>query len=841
MEVTQINDHVTHAVIGGMKVIDFSVEDSPELMNVLSKALYTDQELAVARETLCNAWDAHIEAGVTDTPVLVTLTREELIIRDFGFGIPFDRIGPIYGTYGGSTKRKNKFVTGGFGLGCKAPFAFTDHFEVTSWSVEDKHMTIYNMSKSNAEAMGKPGIVPIVRVPITNEQGIQVRIKLNNPHRDYERFSLLIRRIVANGEMNVILNDVQLPVLPFAKADKNFLITNMPVVETTHSILLRYGHVIYPIEMNESYRSAYKMIEGILSRMPARNAYGHSVGGSNHFRIIFQAPANHISITPSRESLSMQEGTIETITALLNEFVEDISPKIEAGCYEVMKEAISTVWLTNAPKVLFEISKKIPNLSSERDAEGVITNTKQVVTRYAANTYPEYPKFELSERIERLDALIASGFGDTNLFRNFRSAFIKSATEGKKFDQKGRKIPVGSDWFKTYIHKPLIDKMILDPEMNPDKLLMYAQEGDHRWRSDYKLCNILNMKQHDSFFQYIRWLRKIVVLTHTRVDFQDRARYFPVMEHWLGSVEETMVYTVSRSPKRVEVARKFFDEMGYTILDLTIAQPWEHQEAAAPKSIVYVAGPKRKGLPPLKSALASHGSCEFKQVATHNTDLVTAPKFVIKINTKSQDHTFPNQSHASTKFVIDQWGKEGGFVVNVNQQAKYIAGGAMHYEDFVLDKIYEQLTTNPRIIESLPYMWGNDPTIMTKTKSYGRHYDYAREHIFLCAIYADPKLVKHFGLVQTMTEDDEMYFVLWNEFKAHQMKGTKDTYKKIETLLASFVVDKKVIKLFDSLRSSKLLFALDADFFEGNLTNSRNLTVEQRDLLSSILLRLIKG
>ena len=87
---------------------------------------------------------------------------------------------PIYGVYGASTKKQDATVTGGFGLGCKAPFAYSEHFEVTSWHKGTK--TIYNLSRSSAEVNGKPGIFPIASFP-TTESGLQVRIPLNNGDR----------------------------------------------------------------------------------------------------------------------------------------------------------------------------------------------------------------------------------------------------------------------------------------------------------------------------------------------------------------------------------------------------------------------------------------------------------------------------------------------------------------------------------------------------------------------------------------------------------------------------------------------------------------------------------
>lgn len=57
MQVSQVNDHISHAVIGGMAPINFSISNSAEFFHILSSTLYSDQILAVVREVLCNAWD----------------------------------------------------------------------------------------------------------------------------------------------------------------------------------------------------------------------------------------------------------------------------------------------------------------------------------------------------------------------------------------------------------------------------------------------------------------------------------------------------------------------------------------------------------------------------------------------------------------------------------------------------------------------------------------------------------------------------------------------------------------------------------------------------------------
>ena len=148
MEVSHANNFITHAVISGTAQIDMGISNSAEFFQILSSTLYSDQLLAVVRETTCNAWDAHVESGRTDMPIQITVDSTKVVIRDFGHGIHHDNMGPIYGIYGASTKKNDGLQTGGFGLGCKAPFAYTDHFQVTSNHNGTK--TIYSMSKSSA-------------------------------------------------------------------------------------------------------------------------------------------------------------------------------------------------------------------------------------------------------------------------------------------------------------------------------------------------------------------------------------------------------------------------------------------------------------------------------------------------------------------------------------------------------------------------------------------------------------------------------------------------------------------------------------------------------------------
>ena len=833
MQVSQVNDHVTHAVIGGFKAINFTVSDDAELMNVLSKALYTDQQLAVIRETLCNAWDAHIEAGIPDKPFQITLDSDELVIRDFGPGIPLEMIGPVYGTYGGSTKKMNGNVTGGFGLGCKSPFAYTDHFEVTSWN--QGTMTVYNMSKSSAEVQGKPGIVPIVSVP-TTETGLQVRIKLKLRH-DRERFEKLICRIAQNGEMNCTFNGALLEKLPFDRVVHNFLVTNKQLIETPQPILLRYGHVIYPIESEQAFATQYRQIIQILEKISTSNGWRNR---NSKYKIVFQAPPNTVSITPSREALSMQEGTINTITKLLDDFLSIAEVRLEKGCFDLLQASINQTWLNAAPKILFETKDSIPNLRRQEIIEDVIVDFDQFITRYAAYSYPDYPAFKQKDQMARVQALIDGGFGDRGLLEQF-----KKRLQAEFEPIKGEEILPAQDWFKKHVLNPLTSALVLDSTLNSDKLFLYCQQRKNSWDTDLKAIAPKDMVPRP-LFKYFMWLRKIVVLAHNRLDFEDRASEFPVMRHWLGKVEDVFLYTVPRSPKKVEVARDFFKKMGYVILDLTVAQPWEAQDAAAPTPKKYSSRPKRKGIPTLESCLIPDTQNINMMLPNQEEErLIDAPEFVLKASYKSDTHHLPDHSVNVSRFIISNWGKLGGFVVNSNQEAKYIAMGAALYEDFILGKIFEEFSNNPRIIESLPFMFERSKII--GGKEWGHYHVYAREMNFMTAIYADPDLVDYFGLVQTMDQNDQLYWMMWNEFKSEGRHGTKGLFKQITDLLEAIEVDQRVIDLFDLVRRSKLLYAFDpkqtVEYMVKNPAADvlNPISSKQRLMLRDMLLNAIEG
>ena len=311
MEVSFVETLDTHAVMGGGQAKAFRMAETAEFFTVLSDTLYSNKRLAVVREVLCNAWDAHIKVKRQDTPVKITLTNKELMIEDYGPGIPEDAIVDIYCTYGKSTKVRDDDQTGGFGLGSKAPFAYTSHFTVTNRHRGFK--TIYAVSRGSAATAGKPDIRQMARMP-EETTGVTVTIPLAIED-DKHTFQKLIAQVVAEGDINARLNDEPLTTYNLSLAEKIGFTLGYKL-HKSNKVLLRYGAVLYPVDME------HQDLKGI-QRFPEnmKNKLGN-------VQLILFAPPNSVGVTPSRESLSYTETTIDTIKALIERskaFLENLN------------------------------------------------------------------------------------------------------------------------------------------------------------------------------------------------------------------------------------------------------------------------------------------------------------------------------------------------------------------------------------------------------------------------------------------------------------------------------------------------------------------------------------
>jgi anti-sigma regulatory factor (Ser/Thr protein kinase) len=111
----------------------FGVKDISILFEILRSKLYTMPLRTCLQEIISNALDANIENNRQDQPIEITcpdMDNMNISIRDYGIGIDPERITDVFLNYGSSTKNQSNAEHGGFGIGAKSPFAYTETFSI---------------------------------------------------------------------------------------------------------------------------------------------------------------------------------------------------------------------------------------------------------------------------------------------------------------------------------------------------------------------------------------------------------------------------------------------------------------------------------------------------------------------------------------------------------------------------------------------------------------------------------------------------------------------------------------------------------------------------------------
>ena len=114
----------------------FGISDMGFILHLLRNKIYSDIKKAICQEYACNARDAHREAGKGTQPIEITLPTyldSNYRVRDFGNSISPENMVKVFIQYGASTKRTDNVQTGGFGIGCKTAFGYSDSFIINTY------------------------------------------------------------------------------------------------------------------------------------------------------------------------------------------------------------------------------------------------------------------------------------------------------------------------------------------------------------------------------------------------------------------------------------------------------------------------------------------------------------------------------------------------------------------------------------------------------------------------------------------------------------------------------------------------------------------------------------
>lgn len=223
----------------------FAIGDMSIVMDILRKRIYRNPIQTLVQEYISNARDAMREIGKGNAFEITVPTALNPVfkVRDFGPGISPNRMKNVFILYGASTKRDSNTQTGGFGIGAKSAWAYTDAFTITT--IVDGVKRFYT-AHTGVDNNGRLDLTDTQETTAPNGTEIQVAVK----RADVDSFADAVLRAIYFWEEKPTLKGM-LEVPTLVKGLK--VGTNLEVIKSE----------LLPHYIRDTRSDAYAIIDGI--------------------------------------------------------------------------------------------------------------------------------------------------------------------------------------------------------------------------------------------------------------------------------------------------------------------------------------------------------------------------------------------------------------------------------------------------------------------------------------------------------------------------------------------------------------------------------------------------
>lgn len=328
--------------------------------------LYSQYRFSIqtcVQELVSNAFDAMFEANKQDTPIQVQLPNElndnTFFVRDFGNSMTDDTVKNVYMRVNASTKSKSNKVIGGFGIGSKTPWAYTDTFILTTFldNIETQYLLVKGRSTVSIIHKGK-----------TNEvNGTKVTFQARSNDKEY--FERAFKRIAICAKIKPLVN---------FKGSLDFDQTN--VINNTISIVksdmldnlgiyFNMGGVLYKTNRHREYGDSYDTVYKAL----------------NSSTLIINIPIGSLSPLQTREGLFTDQEQGHNNKIMIKSVLKKVNVWLDEYITNELNKCNSVESVIELHKnSLFKINKsfKIDGLSLQHRGIDLQTNGKiSTITR----------------------------------------------------------------------------------------------------------------------------------------------------------------------------------------------------------------------------------------------------------------------------------------------------------------------------------------------------------------------------------------------------------------------------------------------------------------------------
>lgn len=257
------------------------------ITTLLSSNLYSHPEQSFIREIVSNAWDSHVEAKNTDTPVIIRLKKNSysdysITIRDYGVGLSPERFETIFCNIGSSTKRDSNDYIGAFGIGRFSALSCSNSVYITSY---------YNGTEYHYIMVKSGNCITtnlVLEKPTEEKNGVEITIRgvhILDKYIEALDYIVFFPNIYIDSAFHNSINTTKI------KRFTNFAAANISI---RHKLLL--GNVLYPLDKTILSNETREFIDNI-----------------NNTGIVVSFNVGELDITPNRESIIYTSSTIKKI------------------------------------------------------------------------------------------------------------------------------------------------------------------------------------------------------------------------------------------------------------------------------------------------------------------------------------------------------------------------------------------------------------------------------------------------------------------------------------------------------------------------------------------------
>ena len=344
----------TIEVHGDMTHEFFTVKEHnlAHIFGILRGSLYSNKLSAIIREYCTNAMDAHVQAGLNDKPIEITLPNQLnnlFVVRDFGLGLSESDIYNVFSSYGESTKRGTNTQVGMLGIGSKSAFCYVESFVIKSYhGGEEKTYNAY------IDETGI-GVVSKVHETTTDETGLRIEIAIKS--HDSWSFNREISNTLRfmNPVPNVVgRSNTSIEPFKFIVENDKWAIGNW----IDSRVIVLMGSIAYPVNLKAC-------------NLPDEVYRVFNSNSSDYKSLIIKAQIGDVRPSASRESLEYNKQTCEFITETLVNIIDEMQSEVNKAI-EICNSVYDARCIFNSINNSFKAFGVTPTYEGEKIISSVV-------------------------------------------------------------------------------------------------------------------------------------------------------------------------------------------------------------------------------------------------------------------------------------------------------------------------------------------------------------------------------------------------------------------------------------------------------------------------------------